>query len=85
MSDKYQLRPADFLSWYGFFNSIPKQWKKKLQIEPTVVNTLDEDRCLVSVKDKVIDVSSLTSRQIYDDLVFKIQGTKCSAVFHKQV
>ena len=70
MSDKYQLRPGDFLYWYGFLKSIPKQWKKKLQIEPAVVNTLDEDRCPLSVNDKVIDISSLTSRQIYGDLVY---------------
>ena len=63
MSDKYQLKPVDFLSWYGLLNSIPKQWKKKLQTEPAVVNTLDEDRCPLSVNDKVIDISSLTSRQ----------------------
>ena len=43
MSDKYQLKPVDFLSWYGLLNSIPKQWKKKLQIEPAVDNTFDED------------------------------------------
>ena len=60
MSDKYKLKPVDFLSWYGLLNSAPKQWKKKLQIEPTVINTLDEDSCLLSVKDKVIDISSLT-------------------------
>ena len=30
MSDKYQLKPADFFSWYGLLISIPKQWKKKL-------------------------------------------------------
>ena len=70
MSDKYQLKPVDFLSWYGLLNSIPKQWKKKLQIEPAVDNTFDEDRCPLSVNDKVIDVSRLTSRQIYGDLVY---------------
>ena len=70
MSDKYQLKPVDFLSWYGLLNSIPKQWKKKLQIEPAVDNTFDEDRCPLSVNDKVIDISSLTSRQIYGDLVY---------------
>ena len=48
MSDKFQLKPADFLSWYGLLNSVTKQWTKKLQIEPAVVNTLDEDRCLIS-------------------------------------
>ena len=65
MSDKYQLKPADFLFWYGLLNSVPKQWKEKLQVEPAVVNTFDEDRCLRSVNDKVIDISSLTCRQIY--------------------
>ena len=49
MSDKYQLKAVDFLSWYRLLNSIPKHWKKKLQVEPAVVNTLDEDRCLLSV------------------------------------
>ena len=70
MSDKYQLKPVDFLSWYGLLNSIPKQWKKKLQIEPAIGNTFDEDRCPLSVNDKVIDISSLTSRQIYGDFVY---------------
>ena len=69
MSDKYQLKPVDFLSWYRLLNPIPKQWRKKLQIEPAVVNTLDEGRCPLTVNDKVIDISSLTSRQIYGDLV----------------
>ena len=31
MSDKYQLKPVDILSWDGLLNSTPKQWKKKLQ------------------------------------------------------
>ena len=70
MSDKYQLKAVDFLSWYRLLNSIPKQWKKKLQIEPAVVNTLDEDRCLLSVNDKATDISCLTSRHIYYYLLF---------------
>ena len=72
MSGKYQPRPVDFLSWHGLLDSIPKQWKKKLQIEPAVVSTLDENRCLLSVKDKVIDISSLTSRQM---TILYIQNT----------
>ena len=60
--------------------------EKKLKIEPAVVNTLDEDRCPLLVKDKVIDISSLTPRQIYDDLVYsKYRPPKCSTVFHKQL
>ena len=31
MSDKYQLKPVDFLSWYGLLNSIPKQWKRNFR------------------------------------------------------
>ena len=65
MSDKYQLKPVDFLSWCGLLNSMPK-----LQIKPAVVNSLDEDRWPLSVNDKVIDINSLTSRQIYGDLVY---------------
>ena len=44
--------------------------EKKLQIEPAVDNTFDEDRCPLSANYKVIDISSLTSRQIYGDLVY---------------
>ena len=85
-SDKYQLKPVDFLSWYGLLNSIPKQWKKKLQIEPAVDNTFDEDRCPLSVNDKVIDISRLTSRQIYSDLVHsKYRAPSAQQYFIKQV
>ena len=80
MSDKYQLKPVDFLSWYGLLNLIPKQWKKKIQTEPAVVN-MDEDRCILSVKDKVIDISSLTSRQIYDLLHSKYKAPSAQKYF----
>ena len=59
--------------------------EKNLQIEPAVVNTLDGDRCSLSINEKVIDISSLTSRHnLWRSCIFKIQGTKCSTVFHKQ-
>ena len=54
MSDKYELKPVDLLSWYGLLNSMPKQWEKTLQTEPAVVNTLDENRCLIRLQYKQV-------------------------------
>ena len=34
ISPKLQLKPTEFLKWYGLINAIPSQWKRKFKIIP---------------------------------------------------
>ena len=61
-SPKFQLKPTEFLKWYGLINAIASQWKIKIQDNPFC-------NCHLMTKDKMI-VYELTFKAIIHDIHF---------------
>ena len=76
ISSKFRLKPTEFLKWYGLFNAIPSQWKKKIQDHPPG-NCHSMTRVPLSIicKGRKLGLKSVTSKLIYEELLSGIQTT----------
>ena len=79
ISPKFQLKPTEFLKWYGLINAIPSQWKRKIQDNP-LGKFHRMIKVLLSIKCKVRKwgLKGVTSKLIYEELLSGIQTTPCA-------
>ena len=76
ISAKFQLKPIEFLKWYGLINAIPSQWKKKIQDNPLGnCNLMSKIPLSIKCKGRKLGLKSVTTKLIYEELLAGIQTT----------
>ena len=84
ISLKFQLKPIEFLKWYGLINAISSQWNKKLQGN-SLGNCHMTTKVPLSIKCKgrKLGLRSVTSKLIYEELLSGIQTTPSAKKYFK--
>ena len=76
ISPKFQLKPTEFLKWYGLINDIPYQWKKRIKDNPLGnCHLMNEFPLSIKCKCRKLGLKSVTSKLIYEELLSVIQTT----------
>ena len=84
ISTKFQLKPIEFLKWYGLINAIPFQWKKKIQDNPLDnCHLMSKIPLSIKCKGKKLGLKSVTSKLIYEELLAGIQTTPSAQKYFK--
>ena len=84
ISPKFQLKPTEFLKWYGLINAIPSQWKKKIQDNPLGnCHLMTKIHLLIKCKGRKLGLKSVTSKLIYEELLSGIQTTPSAKKYFK--
>ena len=68
ISNKFGLRPCDFLTWYGLINSIPKDWIIQVR-EGQLVQENPEGITYLFIDKNSETLKSVTSGKIYNSLI----------------
>ena len=83
-SPKFQIKPTEFLKWYGLINAIPSQWKKKIQDNPFGnCHLMTKTPLSIKCKDRKLGLKSVTSKLIYEELLSGIQRTPNARKYFK--
>ena len=65
ISQTYDLKPIDFLKWYGVLQSIPLSWKKVIRSCTEILEGEKESNCRIEFEGKYITIQQITPRIIY--------------------
>ena len=84
ISPKFQIKPTEFLKWYGLINAISSQWKKKIQDNPLGnCHLMTKTPLSIKCKDRKLGLKSVTSKLIYEELLSGIQTTPSAQKYFK--
>ena len=84
ISPKFQLKPTEFLKWYGLINAILAQWKRKIQDDPPGnCHTMTKVPLSIKCKGRKLGLKSVTSKLTYEELLSGIQTTPSAKKYSK--
>ena len=85
ISPKFQLKPTEFLKWYGLINAILSQWKRKIQYNPLgKCHMMTKVPLSIKCKSRKWGLKSVTSKLIYEELLSGIQATPSAQKYFKK-
>ena len=84
ISPRFQLKPTEFLKWYGLINAIPSQWKKKIQDNPLGnCHLMTKVPLSIKCKGRKLGPKSVTPKLIYKGLSSATQTTSVAQKYFK--